>query len=311
MSASDVGIVVATHDRVDDARAGMELLRGAWAESGAFGRLPVVHGFNGNAAWWPQPYLEDELVVVPSERTHYRGAAALLDAGAAALRDGFPHVRYAVMLAGDVWLYDPGWVAHVIAEMRAEGKKLSTAQWRIEPSADRLTASAAPTGLLPTDGLASDFFIVDLPWALDWGMFPLSYNEFLRCYGDLLNYAQEMPFVERYLAGKYLAAIRAESEHAHDGGKDPWGSAGPRRAGQCLRLMHERVIDPQGAHAPTHKGHWPDIGLVTAEDPLVKRRVALDHPELTGPTFDRLRQDANLSWFNQATSSAGNHPEPL
>lgn len=301
MRDSDVGVIIASYDRVDDARASLEIFRQVWPRETRFEHLPVVHAFNGLTHWWPAPYLEDRLVAVPRQRTHFSGAASLLDAGVAEMRQAFPSVRHAVVLAGDVWLYSPRWVGEVVDEMRATGQRLCTARWRITPDVDRLSTSSGASGLLPTDGLACDFFIVDLAWACTWRLFPLEYATFLQRFAPLLNYAQEMPFLERHLAGKFLGAVREEMASAASS-KDPWGSAGPRRADRCLRVMHERPIDPDGCTAPSHKGHWPQIGLVTAEDPRAKRQVLSQRPELRGPTLDRLREEQDTSWWNAASS---------
>ncbi len=294
---------MATYNRVDDARGGMEILRHVWASHRELGDVPLLHVYNGEPGWWPSAYLEDELLVVENERTHFRGAAKLLDAGVVALPERFPSVRYLVVVAGDVWLYRPEWVAGVLKNMRDGGKKLASARWMIEAFTDRLLPSGAVRGLLPTDGLACDFFIVDLHWALEWGMFPLQYGRFLDSYNDLLNYAQEMPFLERYLAGKYLGAVRNEMQ-AKGSRKDPWGSGGPRRADALFELMTERNIDPTGRTGKTHKGHWPELGLVTAEDAETKQKVALERPELVGATLNRLRSEQDTSWFNRVSRSS-------
>lgn len=79
--------------------------------------------------------------------------------------------------------------------------------------------------------------------------------------------------------------------------KDPWGSEGPRHARQALRL-EERRIDPSGLSSPSHKGHWPELGLITAEDPHAKRSIVLQSDILSGPTIARLRGQSDTSWFN-------------
>lgn len=298
MAHRDAAVLVATYNRIDDARAGMELFHGVWRDVSLFDPLPIVHAYDGEPEWWPARYLEDELIVIKNERTAYRGAGALLDAGLLAMAERFPNVNYAIVITGDVWLYSPRWVSQVLDEMASQAKRLATAQWRIERFTDRILSSDSSLELLPTDGLACDFFIVDLRWAITWGMFPLRYGEFLDKYADVLNYAQEMPFLERHLAGRYLGAVRAELEVGSEL-RDPWGSTGPRRARDQLRLMHERPIDPQGQLSPPHKGHWPDIGLVTAEDVAVKRAVVQGNPSLVGPTLNRLRTDPDTRWFNE------------
>lgn len=287
MTAATVGVLITTHDRVDDARASMEIIRGTWQGHDNLGELVVVHAYNGAPDRWPRPYLEDELVRVVNERTHFRAHAALLDAGMSAFGQRFPWVRHVVAMAADVWAYRPGWIAGVVRELRDEHRRLAASRWRVAADAHGLVRSRGH-GLLPVDGLSTDFFVIDRDWATTHRLFPLQYGAFVDQHRDLLNYLQEMPFLERHLAGRYLGAVRAELEAAGPG-KDPWGSTGPRRARALLRLLEERSIDPSRRLAPAHKGHWPEIGLCTTEDHRVKRAILLDHPELAGPTIDRIR----------------------
>lgn len=290
-SAPRIGVALTTYDRVDDARCCLEVLRSRW-QPGPFPDLVIVHAYNGRERWYTAK-LEDRLLTLAPSKSHYRGAAALLDA---ALQELANHgVHYAVAMTGDTWAYRPEWVAQVIAEMASNGFRLAAARWLISPTAHGLARTSDPQ-LLPNDGLSTDFFVVDLPWAVSHGLLPLRYDSFLEQHADLLNYLQEMPFLERFLAGKYLGAVR--DELALGSGKDPWGSAGPRHARRLLRLLHERPIDPAGQTAPAHQGHWPDIGLLTSHDVEAKRDVARAHSRLVGPTLDRLRASHDLSWYN-------------
>lgn len=288
MEPGTVGVLITTHDRVQDARVGMEIIRGAWRTHDDLAQLVVVHAYNGEPGRWTEPYLEDELVRIANEPTHFRGHAALLDAGMAAFSQHFPRVRYVVAMAADVWAYRPDWIERVLRELRDQRQHLAASRWRIAPDAHGLARSSGHD-LLPIDGLSTDFFMVDRVWATTYDAFPLSYGTFVDQNRDLLNYFQEMPFLERHFAGRYLGAVRAELE-AEGQGKDPWGSTGPRRARASLRLLEERHIDPSGRIAPLHKGHWPAIGLCTTEDHRVKRAILLDHPELSGPTIDQIRR---------------------
>lgn len=285
-----VGVLLTTHDRVEDARVSMEIIRGAWEGRHDLSGLVVVHAYNGNPDCWPGPYLEDELIWVENERTHFRGHAALLDAGMDAFAQRFPRVRYVVAMAADVWAYRPDWIARLLLELDEGRQRLAASRWGIAADAHGLVRSRGDD-LLPIDGLSTDFFVIDREWATTHGAFPLKYGAFLAEYRDLLNYFQEMPFLERHFAGRYLGAVRADMEAA-GAGKDPWGSTGPRRARALLRLLHERPIDPSGRSAPPHKGHWPEIGLCTTEDHLVKRAILLDHPELIGPTINRMKRSS-------------------
>lgn len=289
-----IGVLVTTHDRVDDARASMEIVRGVWENSHLFAEITIVHAYNGAAGAWSMAS-EDRLVVVPNERTHFCGAASLLDAGIETFATRFPDVTYVIAMAADVWAYRPEWVARIVDDLAATGARLAATPWHIADDTHGLRRNAA-ADLLPANGLSTDFLVIDRLWACASGFFPLAYASFLDRYADLLNYAQEMPFLERHLAGCFLGAVRREMEHVS--GKDPWGSGGLRRARSLLRLMDERVIDPTGSVAPIHKAHWPELGLVTCEDPAVKREIVRSLPSLRGPTLDRLRATDDLSWYN-------------
>ncbi|MGH3692760.1 MAG: hypothetical protein ACRDRX_01940 [Pseudonocardiaceae bacterium] len=291
-----IAALITTYDRVDDARANMEVIRSNWSRLGGFPDVVIVHAYNGSPDWYPRPEHEDMLITVPPARSHFTGAAELIDRGLAAVSREFPTVRYVVCLSADCWIYDPRWLCQTVDGMQAAQHRLAAASWEISESIHGLRRHRHP-GLLPAAGLSTDFFVLDLPWATQFGMVPLSFEEFLRNYESLLNYFQEIPLLERYFEGKFLAAMRNQLLDAA-GRKDPWGSEGPRQARQALRLLEERRIDSSGLSSPSHKGHWPELGLITAEDPDVKRSVVLQIDNLSGPTIERLRSQSDTSWFN-------------
>lgn len=308
MADGRLGVLITTHDRVDDARINMEIIRSLWRDSSVYSSVAIVHAHNGPREI--DRYHADLLVRQPNEATHFRGAAALIDQGLRALNLHFPDIRYAVVLTADAWLYKPSWLDELLCKLLKESYTLASARWRIEDFANRLFPSgpSLPSELLPTDGLATDCFVVDVQWAVKWGMSPLAYGQFLDKYEDLLNYSQEMPFLERYFAGKFLAAVRRQMVETRST-KDPWGSSGPRQARRLLLEM-PRDIDPQAQGLPPtgskrprqpHKGHWPEMGLMTSESPGQKRTLLRAHATVSGATADRLRGSEDLSWYNRAS----------
>ena len=60
----NVGILIYTHNRIDDAKINMEIVRNVWQKSGLFPGAKVVHTFNGKKEWYPEKYLEDDLIVL-------------------------------------------------------------------------------------------------------------------------------------------------------------------------------------------------------------------------------------------------------
>lgn len=300
MSTSDtvrpIAALITTYDRVDDARANIEIIRSSWGSPAGFPDVVIVHAFNGSPDWYPGPKNEDLLITVPPVRSHFTGAAELIDYGLAAVSREFPAVRYVVCLSADCWIYDPRWLCQTVDGMQTAQHRLAAASWEISESIHGLRRHGHP-GLLPGAGLSTDFFVLDLPWAAQFEMIPLRFEAFLRDHEALLNYFQEIPLLERYFEGKFLAAVRNQLLDA-GGRKDPWGSEGPRQARQALRLLEERRIDPSGLNFPSHKGHWPELGLITAEDPHAKRSMVLQSDSLNGPTIARLRSESDTSWFN-------------
>ncbi|MCD2187864.1 hypothetical protein [Actinomycetospora soli] len=293
MTGREIGVVITTYDKFDHARANMELIRHLW--SPFFDRVVIVHAVNGPQVW--SSYLEDHTVVVAPSASHFRGAASLLDAGIAALAAAEPGLRHAVCLAGDCWLYRPEWVRDLVEEMHDQQLRLAAARFEVTPRAHGVAREHGDPTLLPGVGLTSDFFVLDVPWALEVGMVPLSFEEFLAKYGLLLDYLQEIVLLERYLEGRFLTGVRADLQRRR-WHKDGLGSEGLRAARRFLRLIVERPIDPAGITAPPHKGHWPTIGLSTTEDPSRKRAELSAVDGLAGgPTIERFVSSEDLGWF--------------
>lgn len=282
-----IAVLITTHDRTDDARVNMEIVRG-WDAS-----VPIVHAVNGPPGTW-QPYLEDVLLDVPAGSGHFSGAGDLLDAGLAAVRERYPAVRYVVCLASDTWWYRFDRVRQVVDEMTVRGLHLAAASWEVADHAHGVRRELGDPELLPGRGLSTDCFVIDVGWAFAHGMLPLDYEGFVARNGELLNYLQEIVLLERHFEGRFLGAVRAQLR-AQGWRKDGWGSEGMRRARARVRLMDERRIVPDG-----HKGHWPDLGLITIEDPVRKRAELTGVPGLVGgPVLRRLLDEPDVGWFNQ------------
>jgi hypothetical protein len=297
MTDAPVAVLVSTHDRIDDARINMEIVRAAWPQE--FANVALVHAHNGRPGGWT-PYLEDVLVEVAPGQSHFTGAGDLLDAGLAAIARDLPDVQHVVCIAADSWLYRPEGVRAIVDDMRRDNLRLAAASWEVADDAHGVRRERGDPALLPGAGLSTDAFVIDLPWALEFGMLPLDTTGFLATNGAILNYLQEIVLLEKYLEGRYLGAARSQLQRTR-WPKDGWGSEGLRRARAMLRLIHERPIDPAGITAPSHKGHWPDLGLITIEDPIVKRAEVRNVEGLRGgPVLERFLHGGELFWFNAA-----------
>ncbi len=295
MTGVPVAVLVSTHDHLDDARINMEIVRVVWPQE--FANVALVHAYNGKPGGWT-PYLEDLLVEVALGQSHFTGAADLLDAGLTAIACGFPEVQHVVCVASDSWLYRPERVRTIIEDMRRNNLCVAAASWEVADDAHGVHRERGDPALLPGAGLSTDAFVIDLPWALEFGMLPLDMTGFLAINGAMLNYLQEIVLLEKYIEGRYLGAVRTQLQRTR-WFKDGWGSEGLRRARGMLRLIHERPIDPAGITAPSHKGHWPGLGLITIEDPDAKRAEIRTVEGLRGgPVFERFLHGGELSWFN-------------
>ena len=297
MTDAPVAVLVSTHDRIDDARINMEIVRAAWPQE--FANVALVHAHNGRPGGWT-PYLEDVLVEVAPGQSHFTGAGDLLDAGLAAIARDLPDVQHVVCIAADSWLYRPEGVRAIVDDMRRDNLRLAAASWEVADDAHGVRRERGDPTLLPGAGLSTDAFVIDLPWALEFGMLPLNTTGFFATNGAMLNYLQEIVLLEKYLEGRYLGAVRTQLQRTR-WPKDGWGSEGLRRARAMLRLIHERPIDPAGITAPSHKGHWPDLGLITIEDPIIKRAEVRNVEGLRGgPVLERFLHGGELFWFNAA-----------
>src|SRR3989338_6988898 len=92
-----IGVLIYTYNRTDDARINMEIIRNTWQKSEMLKDVVIVHAFNGEKEWWPEEYLEDELLYLPNPG-HYAGAALLIDEGIKTFQNKFQDVDYVIIL---------------------------------------------------------------------------------------------------------------------------------------------------------------------------------------------------------------------
>jgi hypothetical protein len=294
VTGPDVAVLISTHDRHHDARINMEIVREVWSR--CLDPVVLVQAHNGPRRWCR--HLEDRTVVVSPGPSHYTGAAQLIDAGSAVIAEEYPDVRYVVYLASDTWLYRPEGLAEILDDMRAGDLRLAAASFEVSDTAHGVRRERGDPALLPGSGLTTDFFVADLPWSLRYRLLPLDLVGFVDEFGDLLAYFQEIVLLEKLVEGRYLAAVR---RYLRDVGwrKDGLGSEGMRQGRALLRLLHERPIDPAGQAAPSHKGHWPELGLITLEEPSAKQAALRAVPGLRGgPLLARFLGDDDLTWFD-------------
>ncbi len=272
------GVVIYTHNRVDDARINMEIIRSLWTTSGLFKTpIPIVHAFNGDKQWWPKRYLEDVLVRQKNPG-HFQGASELIDAGLSRMHKQFPDVSYVLVLAADTWMTKPSAAARILSTMVREQQYLATSAWN------------APKHLeMKEVGIATDCLFLHLPWAYRFGMLPIGYEEFWNRHSEMILYAgansvmlEKLAFArfkqalwrDPSLKLSMLHKIRARLLELRERGR-----------------VHAR-IRRDGTWERTH--HFPKIGLLTHHDAIAKHRIFKNVKNVSGPTIERFLKTKKL-----------------
>lgn len=275
----NIGVLIYTYNRTDDAMISMEFIRRIWQPS--FPGLKIVHSYNGLKSWYPKKYLEDELVRSRNS-WHFQGAADLIDAGMAVFKRKFSEVEYVVVLAADTWLVKAAYLETVLSRLKKGKMPLATSVWGLPGQLD-------PAEL----GVATDFFVVDAKWSRKNKMFPLNYRAFFKKYADLFLYQGRNVMLERLALARYYQAISQQ---------DNFGGIARKTALEKLLLMTERhpvhsQVDKQGMWI--RNMYWPKIGLLTHHNPAQKKAILKHLRFKLGPQAAKLLSAKDLSYYNQ------------
>lgn len=193
--AEDIGVIICTHNRVLDAKINQEIIRYHWTQE-AFEKITIIHSYNGQRDWYPQQYLEDDLLR-SNNSTLSQGNADLIDNGIKYLSQQYPDIKYAIVLNADTWILKPNYIRNCLEKMIQNNYYLAGSSY----TGDKTEFFRG--------GIASDFFIVNIPFAINHKMFPLNYKEFQEHYWDLiLYYCGDMsPILEKLLLAKFSKAL--------------------------------------------------------------------------------------------------------
>lgn len=279
---SDIGVLLYTFDRVEDAYINQEIIRNVWQKSDLFGSIKIVHAYNGEKPWYPKRYLEDVLIRRKNPG-HFLGAAELIDAGIQQCRKRFPSVRYVVVLASDTWLTNPRYVSQLVKRMIAEKKYWATCAWNVPKRMDFFDV-----------GASVDFFIIDIYWAVKNKMFPIAYRQFQQQFGELLlywrgsNVSLEKLYVARFLRAHFR-------EH---------GSYNVRRRLALSRILMLKEREPVHSHIDKEgewfrRFDWPTMGLLTHHDAKKKQTALRRIPAFAGVHAARFRGAKQLDYFTR------------
>jgi hypothetical protein len=282
-----VGVLLYTYNRVDDARINLEIIRNVWSQNQLLKDVVVVHAFNGEKQWWPAIYLEDELLVLEN-KGHFEGAEHLLNKGVECFTQKYPDINYVITLASDTWCVVPGYFEKIIREMRSSEKVLAACAWGRKDASDIFSV-----------GMSMDLHILDIQWAVQYGLFPIRYKEFLDKYGEIFFYQNEIVYLERVFALRFKQAVAKAVSIPTDNFLNPIAEGHIRRmterepvhsfkrpASRLFRAVHEREV------------YWPKIGLITHHDPGPKQRIAKEWNLQLGPHGTRFLEAEDFAYFN-------------
>lgn len=287
----DIGVLLYTHDRVEDAYINQEIIRNVWEKSGLFGSVKIVHAYNGKKSWYPKKYLEDALIR-RSNPGHFQGAAELVDSGMSVFHSRFPKIPYVIALAADTWVLKPAYMSKFIRTMKQKNKWLACSPWDVPQVKD-----------IPEVGISLDFFILDMLWDKRNHIFPLAYKQFYDQYADFILYVKGSNVsAEKLFFARYLRSCG--KEFGREVGKRTYGLS---------KLLVFKERSPVHSHINKHgfwirKHFWPKIGLLTHHDPGAKQKAFRTFPKFAGKHAEKFRTAKNVDYFNIHVPNRGENP---
>jgi hypothetical protein len=277
----NIGVLIYTYNRTDDARINMEIIRNVWKKSKYFKNVKIIHCFNGEKKWYPEKYLEDELVIMKNT-WHFQGAADLIDAGINKFNKKYRDIDYVIILAADTWLINPNYLENLLVKFWEKKSNLATCRWGLPKRNDFADV-----------GIALDFFVVDLKWAKKYRMFPIGYKDFFEKYSDLILYQKGgNVMLEKLLLARYMKAVSGEEKS---------GGVARKKALEKIFVISNR----EPVHSRVDKDgfwirnmYWPKMGLLTHHDPLSKKKIMRQKKISAGINIERLVNSKDLGYFN-------------
>jgi len=281
----NIGVLIYTYNKVDDARVNMDIIRNVWEKSKHFENVKIVHSFNGKKSWYAKKELENDLVVLKNS-WHFQGASDLIDAGIKTFQKNYKDIEYVIVLASDTWLIKPDYIEDLLKKMKENELYLATCSWGL-PDRDNIADV----------GVAVDFFIIDLKWATKNKMFPIAYGKFQKKYKDLFAYQKAGNIMlEKLFLARYLEAV-SRSEKIN---------------GIARKIAIEKTLflkDREPVHSNIdEKGnwvrnmYWTKMGLLTHHEPEPKKAILKKEKIVNGKNVELLLKSKDLSYYNNGIS---------
>jgi hypothetical protein len=279
-----IGVLMYTYNRTDDAKINMEIIRTLWSKKDLLRNVIIVHSYNGEEAWWPKKYLEDELLRLDNPG-HFAGAEILLNEGVKCFSEKYPDIDYVIILASDTWLIKPEYIEKILIKMQEEERYLATCAW-----------GTIKENNIWNIGMALDFNIFNLKWAVHYGLFPVRFKEFMEKYSEVFYYEDKNVFLERVFALRFKQAIIKSSK---------------MRSENLLKKIAEKHLYRMVEREPIHeekswfnkksqrKMYWENIGLLGHHEPRPKQAILKKIQLEIGEQAKRLITSADLSYYNR------------
>ncbi len=282
-----IGVLIYTYNRNDDARINMEIIRSVWSKNSTLKDVVIVHSFNGEKEWWPEKYLEDELLYLDNPG-HFEGAVLLMDKGVECFREKYPDVDYVIILAADTWLVKPEYLEYMLLTMKKEEKYLGTSVW----GSRKLTN-------IWSRGSALDFNIFDLQWAQRSNFFPLRFKEFKEQYEELFSYNDQTVYPENVFMLRFKEAIKRSMKIPSD------NILKQVAASHIYRMTDREPVHIVGTEKHFFKNNrWErtmyieKMGFISHHDPVEKQRVLKKWDLSLGTYGTTFLHAKNVDYFN-------------
>jgi|GEM_PF-913444 len=280
-----IGVLIYTYNRVDDTRINMEIIRNVWKKNNLLENIVIVHFFNGQKDWWPEKYLEDELLYL-NNPSHFLGAEILIDEGMRVFREKYKEISHVIVLASDTWLVKPEYLSSVINTMIEKEKYLATCAWGNKRETDMFKI-----------GMSVDFFIVNIKWATENNLFPLRLNEFVQKYQEIFDYQDINIFLERVFALRFKQSIKKAFSIPSE---------------NLIKKLAKEYIYRLSEREPVHYDrkkffkklngirtmYWPKIGLLTHHNPNEKQSAFKKWNIKSGEHGNKFIYSKDLSYYN-------------
>lgn len=289
-----IGVLIYTYDRTDDARINMEIIRTVWSKSALLKDVVLVHAFNGEKEWWPEKYLEDDLLRLDNPG-HFEGAELLINEGIKTFQDKYPDVNYFILLASDTWLVQTTFIEKVLRDMQAQGKYVASSVW-----------GTKKLNNIWEKGVSLDFSVFDLHWTTKSNLFPLNFRDFKEKYEELFFYNDRTVYLEILFMVRFKQAIARSVKILSDNVLKPIAESYIHRIIE-REPVHtygkENIFFKKGGYRRTM--YWPRIGLITHHDPVPKQKVLKEWKLTLGEHGSKFLKASDLSYFNRGLDKRG------